>query len=128
VNDPRLEQRRLRPASGRAREVVAPALEGYDHIVYGRGRMMYRVEVVVSANVEDNALHEMLVRANTYAIVEEVEATRARDGGDCLVVARIDAPGPVAALGSLLTVLSQTSLHLGWGEEGSVRRVAIERE
>jgi hypothetical protein len=89
---------------------------------------MYRVEVVVSANVEDNALHEMLVRANTYAIVEEVEATRARDGGDCLVVARIDAPGPVAALGSLLTVLSQTSLHLGWGEEGSVRRVAIERE
>ncbi|HYZ13180.1 MAG TPA: hypothetical protein VFA08_06175 [Actinomycetota bacterium] len=89
--------------------------------------MMYRVEVVLSANVDDDTLHEILIRANTYAIVEHVEATRT-DRRDCLVVARVDAPGPVAALGSVLTVLAQTSEHLGLGEEGSLRRVAVERE
>jgi hypothetical protein len=89
--------------------------------------MMYRVEVVLSANVDDDTLHEILIRANTYAIVEHVEATRT-DPQDCLVAARVDAPGPVAALGSVLTVLAQTSEHLGLGEEGSLRRVAVERE
>ena len=90
--------------------------------------MMYRVDVVISTNVDDDTLHEILIRANTYAIVERVEASRGTDGQDCLVAARVDAPGPVAALGSLLTVLSQTSEHLGLGEEGSLRRVAVERE
>jgi len=89
--------------------------------------MMYRVELVVRATVDDRALHEILLRANTYAIVEVVEATR-DSGGDCFVTARIDAPGPVAAIGSLLTVLSQTSEHLGLAEEGSVWRLAVERE
>lgn len=89
--------------------------------------MIYRVDLALRANVDDEALHETLVRANTYAIVELVEATR--DSGDnCFVTARIDAPGPVAALGSLLTVLSQTSEHLGLAEEGSLWRVAVERE
>ena len=90
--------------------------------------MIYRVDVVLSAKVDDEALHEVLIRANTYAVVETVEATRDADGDDCVVGARIDAPGPIAALGTLLTVLSQTSEHLGLGEEGSLRRVAVERE
>jgi hypothetical protein len=90
--------------------------------------MMYRVDVLLTASVDDDMLHEMLVRANTYAIVESVEATRGDGGDDCLIAARIDAPGPFAALGSLLTVLSQTSEHLGMGEEGSLRRVSVERE
>ena len=90
--------------------------------------MMYRVDVVLSANVDDDTLHEILIRANTYAIVEHVEATRGTGHQGCLVVARVDAPGPVAALGSLLTVLSQTSEHLGLGEEGSLHRIAVERE
>jgi hypothetical protein len=94
---------------------------------YGAEVMMYRVDLVLRANVDDEALHETLVRANTYAIVEAVEATRDSDG-NCFVTARIDAPSPVAALGSLLTVLSQTSEHLGVAEEDSLRRVAIERE
>lgn len=78
--------------------------------------------------MDDEALHEILIRANTYAIVEAVEGTPGGGGDNCLVTARIDAPGPVAALGSLLTVLSQTSEHLGLAEEGSLRRVAVERE
>ena len=90
--------------------------------------MIYRVDVVLSAKVDDEALHEILIRANTYAVVETVEAARGADGDDCVVGARIDAPGPIAALGTLLTVLSQTSEHLGLGEEGSLRRVAVERE
>lgn len=89
--------------------------------------MMYRVDLVLRANVDDETLHEILLRANTYAIVEVVEATRA-SGVHCLVTARIDAPGPVAALGSLLTVLSQTSQHLGLAEEGSISRLAVDRE
>jgi hypothetical protein len=89
--------------------------------------MMYRVDLVLRANVDDETLHEILLRANTYAVVEVVEATL--DSGDnCFVTARIDAPGPVAALGSLLTVLSQTSEHVGLAEEGSLRRIAVERE
>jgi hypothetical protein len=95
---------------------------------YGAGSMMYRVDLVVRANVDDEALHEVLIRANTYAIVEAVEATRDSGGDDCLVTARINAPGPIAALGSLLTVLSQTSEFPGLAEEGSLRRVAVERE
>jgi hypothetical protein len=90
--------------------------------------MMYRVDLVLRAYTDEDALHEMLIRANTYAIVEAVEAVRDRGGDDCLVTARIDAPGPVSALGALLTVLSQTSEHLGLAEEGSLRRVAVERE
>lgn len=89
--------------------------------------MVYRVDLVLRANVDDEALHEILLRANTYAIVEAVEATR-DGGGNCFVMARIDAPGPVAALGALLTVLSQTSEHLGFAEEGSLWRIAVERE
>ena len=90
--------------------------------------MMYRVDVILSANVDDDTLHEILIRANTYAVVEHVEAINGTDRQDCLIGARVDAPGPVAALGTLLTVLSQTSEHLGLGEEGSLRRVAVERE
>ena len=90
--------------------------------------MMYRVDVVLSAKVDDDKLHEILIRANTYAVVEAVRATRGTDGDDCIVAERIDAPGPVAAIGSLPTVLSQTSEHLGLGEEGSLRRVVVERE
>ena len=90
--------------------------------------MMYHVDVVLSANVDDDTPHEILIRANTYAIVEHVEATRGTDRQDCLVAPHVDAPGPVGALGSLLTVLSQTSEHLGLGEEGSLRCIDVERE
>jgi hypothetical protein len=90
--------------------------------------MMYRVDLGLRATANDEAVHEMLIRANTYAVVEDVEAVRGSGGDKWIVSARIDAPSPVAALGALLTVLSQTSEHLGLAEEGSLRRVAIERE
>jgi len=89
--------------------------------------MMYRVDLVVRANVDDESLHEMLVRANTYAIVETVEATRESGSDECLVRARVDAPCPIAALGSVLTVLSQTSEKPGFAEEDTLWRVAAER-
>ncbi len=90
--------------------------------------MMYRVDLLLRANVDDEALHEILVRANTYAVVNDVEATRDTGGESCRFTARIDAPSPEAALGSLLTVIAQTSGPVGLVEEGSLRRVVIERE
>lgn len=90
--------------------------------------MLYRVDLHLRANVDDEALHEILVRANTYAIVETVEATRDGESGNCRFTARIDAPSPEAALGSLLTVIAQTSGSIGLVEEGSLLRVGIERE
>lgn len=114
-------------ARGIRRRFCWPGLYGTTGSDYGAGTMMYRVDLVLRAKVDDETLHEILLRANTYAVVEVVEATR--DSGDnCFVTARIDAPGPVAALGALLTVLSQTSEHVGLAEEGSLRRVAVERE
>lgn len=94
---------------------------------YGAPAMMFRVDLLLRADVDDEALHEILIRANTYAILTTVEGTRA-SGKDCRFTARIDAPSPEAALGSILTVISQTSGHVGLVEEGSVRRVVIERE
>jgi hypothetical protein len=90
--------------------------------------MMYRVDLLVRADVDEEALHEILIRANTYAIVTTVDATRDNGGQRCRFTARIDAPSPEAALGSLLTVIAQTSGHVGLVEEGSVHRVVIERE
>jgi hypothetical protein len=90
--------------------------------------MMYRVEVLLASDVDDEALHEILVRANTYAIIEEIEATRDDGGEHCLFTGRVDAPNLEAALGSILTVIAQTSGHVGLVEEGSLRRVVIERE
>jgi hypothetical protein len=90
--------------------------------------MRYRVELLLRANADDEAVHEILMRANTYAIIETVEATRDKADEVHLFTARIDAPSPEAALGSVLTVLAQTSGHVGLAEEGSVRRVLIERE
>jgi hypothetical protein len=88
---------------------------------------MYRVDLLLRADIDDEALHEILIRANTYAIITSVEATR-DNGQSCRFTARIDAPRPEAALGSVLTVIAQTSGHLGLVEEGSVHRVTIERE
>jgi hypothetical protein len=90
--------------------------------------MLYRVQFLLRANVDDEALHEILVRANTYAIVEHVEVTRDVGSEDCRFTAKIDAPSAEAALGATLTVLAQTSGHIGLVEEGAVRRVVIERE
>jgi hypothetical protein len=90
--------------------------------------MMYRVDLLLRADVDDEALHEILIRANTYAIITAVEATRDDDGQHCRFVVRIDAPRPEAALGSVLTVIAQTSGHVGLVEEGSVHRVVIESE
>jgi hypothetical protein len=90
--------------------------------------MWYRVEVLLRADVDDDGLHEIEVLANTYAILDGVEATRETDTGDSRVIARVDAPSAEAALGSLLTVIAQTSGHTGLAEEGSLRRVMIERE
>jgi hypothetical protein len=90
--------------------------------------MWYRVDLLLRANVENEALHEILTRANTYAIAETIEATRDNGGEEYRFTARIDAPSPEAALGAVLTVLAQTSGHVGLVEEGSLRRVVIERE
>jgi hypothetical protein len=90
--------------------------------------MWYRVDLRVRADVDNEALHEIPLLANTYAIVDEVEATRDAESGDPRFVARIDAPNAQAALGALLTVIAQTSGHAGVAEEGSLRSVAIERE
>jgi hypothetical protein len=90
--------------------------------------MRYRVDVLLRANVDDEALREILMRANTYAITETVEASRDEGGGEYHFTARIDAPNPESALGSVLTVLAQTSGHIGLVEAGSLRRVVIERE
>jgi hypothetical protein len=90
--------------------------------------MRYRVDLLLRVNVDDEALREILMRANTYAIAETVEATRDNGGDECRFTARIDAPNPEAALGSVLTVIAQTSGHVGLVEEGSLRRVVIQRE
>jgi hypothetical protein len=89
--------------------------------------MLYRVELLLRSNVGDEALHEILIRANTYAIVESVEVTRDTASESCRFTASIDAPSAEAALGASLTVLAQTSGHVGLVEEGALRRVVIER-
>jgi hypothetical protein len=90
--------------------------------------MRYRVDVLLRAHIDDEAMHEIVMRANTYAILENLEATREDGGGECRFTAKIDAPSPEAALGSLLTVLAQTSGFVGLVEEGFLRRMVIERE
>ena len=90
--------------------------------------MFYRLDLLVRADVDDETLHEIQLLANTYAIVESVEATLETGGGGCRFTARIDAPNAEAALGSLLTVIAQVSGHAGLAEEGSLRLVVIERE
>jgi hypothetical protein len=90
--------------------------------------MRYRVDLLLRAKVEDEALRELVMLANTYAIVETVEATLEKGDDACRFTARIDAPNPQAALGSVLTVLAQTSGHAGLVGEGSIDRVVIERE
>jgi hypothetical protein len=90
--------------------------------------MWYRLDLRVRADVDDDALHEIPMLANTYAVVDEVQASRDPQSGDPRFSARIDAPNPQAALGSLLTVIAQTSGHAGLAEEGSVMRVVVERE
>lgn len=94
---------------------------------YVADAMWYRVELLLRADVDENGLHEIEVLANTYAILDGVEAVR-ETGGDNRFIARVDAPSAQAALGSLLTVIGQTSGHVGLAEEGSLRRVTIERE
>ncbi len=90
--------------------------------------MWYRLDLRVRADVDDDALHEIAVLANTYAIVDEVQATRDPESGDARFTARIDAPSPHAALGALLTVIAQTSGHAGLADQGALHRVVIERE
>jgi hypothetical protein len=90
--------------------------------------MWYRLDLRVGVDVDDEVLHEIPLLANTYAIVDEVLATRDPVSGDPRFLARIDAPNAQAALGALLTVIAQTSGHSGMAEEGSLRGVVIERE
>lgn len=90
--------------------------------------MLYRIELLIWSNLGDEALHEIEISANTYAIVEAVEATRDTDSENCRFTARINAPSPEAALGTVLTVIAQSSGYVGLAEEGSMRRVTIERE
>jgi hypothetical protein len=89
---------------------------------------LYRIDLLLRASLDEEALHEILIRANTYAIVEAVDAILENDDGNCHFTARIDAPSPQSALGSVLTVLAQISGHIGLVEEGSLRRVTIECE
>lgn len=90
--------------------------------------MWYRLDLRVRADVDDEALHEIAMLANTYAIVDEVLATRDPESGGPRFMARIDAPNAQAGLGALLTVIAQTSGHTGLAEESSLNRVVIERE
>lgn len=90
--------------------------------------MWYRVDISVRAHIDDEALREIPLRANTYAIVDAVEANRDTDVGDCRFKARTDAPNVVAALGSVLTVIAQVSGPIGLVDEGSLTRVIVERE
>ena len=90
--------------------------------------MEYRVELLLRSNVDDEALHEILIRANTYAIIEDVDVIPRYRLGELPVQANINAPSAEAALGASLTVLAQTSGHVGLVEEGALRRVVIERE
>jgi hypothetical protein len=90
--------------------------------------MWYRVDLSVRADIEDEALREIQLRANTYAVVDAVEANRDTDAGDCRFTARTDAPNVTAALGSVLTVIAQVSGPIGLVEEGSLTRVIVERE
>ena len=90
--------------------------------------MWYRVDLLLRAKVDDDALRDILMLANTYAITKSVEANVDNGDDECRFTARIDAPNPEAALGSVLTVLAQTSGHVGLVEEGSIHRVVIERE
>jgi hypothetical protein len=90
--------------------------------------MWYRLALRVRADVDDDVLQEISLLANTYAIVDEVLASRDPESGDPRFTARMDAPNPQAALGALLTVIAQTSGHVGLAEEASVNRVVIERE
>jgi hypothetical protein len=107
------------PASDRLYGIAVPR--------YG-APMWYRLDLRVRADVDDEALHEIGILANTYAIVDEVMASRDPESGEPRITARIDAPSAEAALGALLTVISQTSGHAGLAEEGSLNRVLIERE
>jgi len=90
--------------------------------------MWYRVDVYVRTHIDDEALHEIRLRANTYAIVDGMEANRDTGVGDCRLTGRIDAPNPVAALGALLTVIEQVSGPIGLVDEGSLVRVVVERD
>jgi hypothetical protein len=90
--------------------------------------MLYRIELLLRSKVDDEALHEILIRANTYAIIEAVEVTRDAAAESCRFTATINAPSAEAALGASLTVLAQTSGHVGLVEEDALRRVVIERD
>jgi hypothetical protein len=90
--------------------------------------MWYRLALRVRADVDDDVLQEIPLLANTYVILDEVLASRDPESGDPRFTARIDAPNAQAALGALLTVIAQTSGHVGLAEEAAVDRVVIERE
>jgi hypothetical protein len=90
--------------------------------------MWYRLRLRVRADVDEDALQEIPMLANTYAVVDEVLVSRDPESGDPRFTARIDAPNAQAALGALLTVIAQTSGHAGVAEEGSLIGVVIERE
>ncbi|MCD6023065.1 MAG: Adenylyl cyclase, partial [Actinomycetia bacterium] len=89
--------------------------------------MWYRLDLRVRADVDDEALHEIGVLANTYAVVDEMLATRDPESGDPRFIARIDAPSAEAALGALLTVISQTSGHAGRHTLARMQRRTIGR-
>jgi hypothetical protein len=78
--------------------------------------MWFGIDLLVRADADDEALHEVQLMANTYAIVDIVEVARDPESGDPRFTARIDAPSAEAALGALLTVIGQTSGHAGLAE------------
>jgi hypothetical protein len=90
--------------------------------------MWFRVDLRVRTDADDDALHEIAVLANTYAIVDEVKAERDPPSGDPRFAARIDAPNAQSAIGVLLTVIGQTSGHTGLTEAGAVRGITVERD
>ena len=90
--------------------------------------MWFRVELRVRTDADDDALHEIAVLANTYAIVDEVKVDRDPASEDLRFGARIDAPNAQSAIGVLLTVIGQTSGHPGLTEAGAVRGLTVERD
>jgi hypothetical protein len=87
-------------ATGRTLEVLprpfpqgpSRPLYGFSTLRYGSFAMWFRIDLLVRADVDEEALHEVQVMANTYAIVDIVEAARDPGSGDFRFTARIDAP------------------------------------
>ena len=79
--------------------------------------MWFRIDLLVRTDADDDALHEVQLLANTYAIVDVVEAGRDPESGDPRITARTRRPERRGGARGALTVIGQTSGHAGLAEE-----------